>query len=495
MKRNETQLYDRKAFLSTLMKMEHGKLEGYVAQGMQAQAAEPDLFGHFIAWNEINGKVRDSKVAYPVIALRGSSDQELLDNAVSHLMLLSPRDLVRSYEFSKQLTQMGHPISKPGRERYKFGMNEYLYVRERKQGWWDRTALQHRDSLRRLYRITHRAPVNHVIGDRPQKVLFEGDYPAGSIFARVAGLRTMTPREAASVILTNRIPFEVLTGAMDNIKHQDVLLAILEGMTGNQVVTNTKMLERLGVMNDPVLKSAYDNALAKARTDKKLNVLKAGVAAEHSRSSAQSLQALQSDATKKQLSGVEGNWLVLGDRSGSMSASMELAKKVASLITEQVKGKVWLVFFNSYATAFDVTGKSFFQINEMTKHIRAEGGTSIGIGLDWLMAQGHEVDGIAIVSDGGDNTTPYFRDTYIKYAKKIDKEPTVYHFRVDGDPNVLVDRDIQIETFNMQKVDYYSLPNIISTLRTNRYSLVDEIMATPLLTLQMALYGKEEDNG
>ena len=494
MRKIETQLHDRKAFLATLMKMEHGNLEAYVEQGLRTQQAEPDLFGHFIAWNEINGKVRDSKIAYPVIALRDSSDRELLDNALAHLMLLSPRDLVRSYEFSKQMAAKGHPITKFARENLKIALNDYLYVRERKVGWWDRTVLQHRDSMKRLYRLTHRNPISSAaVGSRPQQVLFEGDYPSGSIFAKVAGLRAMTPREAASVILTNRIPFEVLTGAMDNIKHQDVLLALIEGMTGNQVVTNTKMLERLGVMNDPILKAAYDKALERARDDKKLNVLKAGRAAERATDSAGALQELQAVATKRRLSGIEGDWLILGDRSGSMSASVELAKKVASLITEQVKGKVWLVFFNTYATAFDVTGKTYFQINEMTKRIRAEGGTSIGVGLDWLMTQNHEVDGIAIISDGGDNTAPYFRDTYLRYAKKIDKEPTVYHFRVDGDPNVLVNRDIQIETFNMDKVDYYSLPNIVSTLRTNRYSMVDEILATPLLTLQKALYGKEEE--
>jgi hypothetical protein len=31
--------------------------------------------------------------------------------------------------------------------------------------------------------------------------------------------------------------------------------------------------------------------------------------------------------------------------------------------------------------------------------------------------------------------------------------------------------------------DYYSLPNLVATMRTNRYSLVDEIMATKLLKL------------
>ncbi len=32
--------------------------------------------------------------------------------------------------------------------------------------------------------------------------------------------------------------------------------------------------------------------------------------------------------------------------------------------------------------------------------------------------------------------------------------------------------------------DFYSLPNLIKTMRTNRYSLVDEILTSPLLTLK-----------
>jgi len=46
-------------------------------------------------------------------------------------------------------------------------------------------------------------------------------------------------------------------------------------------------------------------------------------------------------------------------------------------------------------------------------------------------------------------------------------------------------------------LDYYSLPNLVATMRTNRYSLVDEIMAVPLATLASVLpnaYRKEVTN-
>jgi hypothetical protein len=45
------------------------------------------------------------------------------------------------------------------------------------------------------------------------------------------------------------------------------------------------------------------------------------------------------------------------------------------------------------------------------------------------------------------------------------------------------DAGILVEFFDVSKdVDFYSLPNIIKTLRTSRYTLVEEIMETPLLT-------------
>lgn len=472
------------------MKIEHGNLDAYIKDGDLAAHAEPELFAHFIAWNAIKGKVRDSKVAYPVIGLRGAArDRELAENAVAHLMLLSPRDLVRAYDFHMKLSKQGMRPAAPFKRLLRDSIHSYLKAREMNKGWWDRTVLQHRDSMKRLYRISNHPPDAYA-----QKVLFENKYSSSSVFAKVAGLKNMTPKDAAATILTNRIPFEVVTGALNNIKDTNILLALLEGMTGNQVVTNTKMLEKLGVMKDPMLKAAYDAALQRAKEDKKLNVLKAGRAAEENEGVSAELINLQSQATKRQLSGIEGNWLILGDCSGSMNESMELAKKVASLITEQVKGKVWLIYFSTVPIPFEVTGKTYFQINDMTKRIMSGGGTSIGCGLEYLLARNEEVDGIVIVSDGGDNTHPYFHSAYQKYSKHFDKEPTVYHFLVKGDSNSLSQyarqNGMQIEEFDMAhgKVDYYSLPNIISALRTNRYSLVDEIMSVPLLTME-GVYG------
>jgi hypothetical protein len=43
---------------------------------------------------------------------------------------------------------------------------------------------------------------------------------------------------------------------------------------------------------------------------------------------------------------------------------------------------------------------------------------------------------------------------------------------------------IDMQVFDLRGgIDYYSLPNLVATMRTNRYSLIDEVMAVPLLTL------------
>lgn len=490
MTKNERQLYERRNLISSLMKIEHGDYKGYIPIGLQASQAEPELFAHFIAYNNGAGKVRDTKVAFPVIALRGVSKAErnLAENAVAHLMLLDPRNLVKAYNFSKEMTASGMSIRSGFRDMLEDGIHQYLEARQSNSKFWDRTVLTHRGPMKRLYRLSHHKPTA-----RAQAILFDGEYPEKSIFWKIANLSKMPPREAASIILTENIPFEVVVGSMSNIKNPDVILALLEGATANQVVNNAKMFERLGIKSDPALKAAFDAALGRAKTDKRLNVLKAGVAAEKVESLGADLLNLQKEATK-QLGSIEGNWLVLGDASGSMSTSMELAKKIAAIITERVLGKVWLIFFNTVPTPFEVTGKTYYQINDMTKNIKAGGGTSVGCGVEYLYSRKEEVDGIAIVSDGGDNTGPLFGEAYRKYSQFIGKEPTVYFFEVDGDTDSISKQVPGIEKFNLkqQKVDYNSLPNMVQTLRVNKYSLLDEIMATPLLTMDMVLHRKED---
>lgn len=481
----EQSQYSRNKLIQTLMKIGHGKLDIYVEPGLLAAHAEPELLAHFIGWNSKNGKVRDSKVAFPALALRNvkKTDQDLAENAIANALMLSPRDVVRFYDFSKSLTAQGKTITGGFRRLLEQGIKRYLATREANIKWWDRTVLQHRAPMKKLYRI-----VGFKGTERAQKILFKGEYPGHSVFASVAKLKEMPAAEAASLILNKQIPLEVAIGAVSKAKDKDVVLALIEGMTGNQLITNTGFLQRLGCGTDPILKAAYDAAIERAKTCTKVESLKAGRAAETvtDQAMAAKLTNLQQVKTK-QLGGIDGDWLVLADCSGSMASAIELGRKIAALITERVVGSVYLIFFNTAPTFIEVTGLSYDQILAKTNRIRADGGTAIGCGLDYLRAKGVAVQGIAIASDGGDNSAPLFHQAYAKYVQQMEIEPTAYLFHVIGERDALTGHcqasGIQLERFEMgSNVDYYSLPNIIGTMRTNRYSLVDEIMEFPLLT-------------
>jgi len=478
--------------LTELSRSPHGKFSEYVPIGTMAAKQEPEFMAHLIAWDRIKGQIRDSKVALPIVSLTVKDlHEEFVENALAHLALLGPRELLKAFRFAKELKVAGRMRS------LRRLVEGYLRDREKNAPAFDRIAIQHRGVLKELYALAHIKP-----NDRADAILFKGIYPQNSIFQVVSQLKDMSVAEAAAAIVQRGIPFLIAMGALGKkAQDPDLVLTMIGRMSPTELVTNTKMLERLGMKNNPALRGAYQKAMEKASTSK-ANVMKTSRAAEEVEDETlkENLRGMQ-ERQIQNLGGIEGNWLVLGDRSPSMVKSVEAAKHVAATLAKMVKGKVWLVFFDSHPQTLDVTGTAFDHIVKATRHISAGGsGTSIGCGLQRMLETKEEIDGIAIVTDGGENTSPYFADVYKKYSAFAGKEVPVYMYQYEGDsPNLIKSMEqakIDMQVFDMRygKVDYYSIPNLVQTMRTNRYSLVDEMMATRLLKLSNVLanvQGKE----
>jgi hypothetical protein len=482
----------KQRLVSELSKSPHGKLAEYVPIGKQAVQQEGEFFAHLVAWDRTHGQIRDSKVALPIIGLAFEHDAELLDNAYAHVALLGPRELLRAFHFAREIRPTGKML--PLRRL----IGDYLHVKEQDKGW-DHLAIQHRKTLRELYALGHVRPETKA--DRVRAVLFGKDekgvklsLPKGSVFEVVANLKNMSPTEAAGSIMRYHIPFLIAMGALGaKAKEPDLVLALIGAMSATELTTNVKMLEKLGLKTNPALRGAFDKALEKASTSKK-NTLKTTKAVESVEDEGvkEKLRGLQ----EKQIAAVggpDGDWVILADKSGSMTHAIETARHVAGSLTQFVKGKVGLIFFDSSPMAVDVTGLSLDQIQKATRHISANGGTSIGCGLNRMLVEKLAVDGIVIVSDGGDNTAPLFADIYPKYAKFCDKDVPVYFYQLSGDSDSLTPSmkraGIEMQTFDLRgsKLDYYSIPNTVKTLRSNQYSLVEEILSTPLLSLSDVL--------
>lgn len=478
--------------VNQILRVGHGDLSIYSDVGLKAARYEPELLAHLIAWNEKKGEVRDSKVALPLIALRGERDMELYENAAAHLCLLSPRDLVRATRFHRELPR----TNEGGTQWLNLGILKYLRARESNTMWWDRTALQHRKSLKTLYAMNHIKP-----STKANRILFKRLFLRNSVFQKVKELKHMPPIEAAGTILNYKIPFLVAVGALGGIKDKvDVILALVEGMTGPELINNAAMLERWGVFENAILKTAYEAGVKKKPA--KIGTLKAGKASTvvKSKKVAETLKNVQEK--KLDAKSIEGDWLVLGDRSGSMHTALELSRHVAAFLARTVKGKVHLVLFNTEPVYFNVTGKSLDEIKNITRRYNADGGTSMGCGVDLINEKNIVVNGIAACSDGGDNTTPYFHEAYQRYINRMSCEPTVYLWHVPGDRNDMSRyckaHQIQITEFKLGQdgvthklddVDYYSIPNLAITMRVGTYSLIEEIIDTKLLTFDSVFKG------
>jgi hypothetical protein len=477
-----------------LARSRHGKLSEYQATMGPAIREDPEFVAHLIAWNFTHGQIRDSKVALPVLFLRSHlADDELRENALANLAGLDPRNLVRAVRFSKEM----HP-GRPGYGRaIRRLIERYLRVREENWSWWERTAVQHRASLKTLYALNHVKP-----STMAEMILFKRMKPKGTIFHDIACLKGMSPTAAAGTIMKRKIPFLVAFGALgEKMKHEDTVLALIGAMSPTELTTNVKLLEKLGVKDRPALRAAFEEGLKKAAKSKK-TTLKAGRAAKALGDSklAKKMEKLQEDQIDT-LKGIEGDWLVLGDKSGSMATSIRVAAEIAGVLSRFVKGKVHLVFFDTSPRHMDVTGLTLEEIKAKTKHVRAAGATSIGCGLQWALDNKVNVDGIAIVSDLGENNTPQFAAVFPRYREAWAKDPPVYLYSIGAGAGysygwteqfrrTLSDANIAFQEFDLGapgSVDYYSLPNLVQTMRSNRYSLIDEIMEVPLLKLEEVL--------
>lgn len=511
----------RNQLIAEMARSAHGDLKQYIPILGGGTIADPEFIAHLMTWNAAKGQVRDPKIALPVITMAEPLfPGEYVENSAANLLLLDPRSLVRAVEFAKTLGPGVTDNANARRWQHHLGggksavgmrtvLEKYLRAREASWPWFERSVLQHRRSIFALYRLARLKP-----STMASDVLYKKHYPAGSALEAVQRLHLMTEDEVAAAVAQHRIPYLVVKGALANrerlghapSKDSAVLTeALVDSMSATEAVTNARdVVAKAGGKAKKSARAAFGRAVKRAAGSTKAT-LKATVAAEADEQDAELAEALR-DLQEKQikaLGGVEGNWLVLGDRSGSMKHAIEKAREVAAVLTSMVRGRVHLVFFDLSPTPYEVTGKSFEQIRQITRGVVAGGATSVGCGLAWAREKGLDIDGIAMVGDGGENSVPDFVSEYQRYARATGKEPTVYFYHCptpEADqpmqwPAYQRKHGIDVQTFDLRKkgsqseftVDYHSLPNLVQTMRTNRYSLADEILAMPLLTMEQAL--------
>lgn len=507
----------RTKLLTELQQSRHGKLAEYRDAIGQACAADPEFLAHIIAHDFINGQIKDTKIALPVITLASREfPDELVENSLAHLAMQPPRELAKALQFS---IDIGAPARR--QRALEQMIRDYLRQKEANVGKWSAMAARHRRPLKELYAQTHAKTSEWV-----SSILFgkSAQYPAGTVFHDIAHLHAMSPGEAAAAIQKWKLSPLVVSGAMAGSKAQNsavVVQAGMESMSDTELVTRVKSLERAGVMKDEGLKAGFRAKIAKASKKTKSNAtLKTTIAAEEVeddglRDMLRELQERQIASQKSAGRGLVGNWLVIADRSQSQEVAIKLGVHVSSALAKFVTGQVHLVFCNDGANPVEASGLTLEQLQVKAKYITASGSTSYGIGLAWAAEKKLDLDGVVIVGDGGENTRPVFAEAWEAWRNKshvwtqsgFAKELPIYFFqtycpphyssmaggnpgnfegfmaKLSGTPQ-LVKHD-----FTKGNIDYYSIPNIVGTMSASTFGVMDKIMACPLVRLSQVLPG------
>lgn len=503
--------------ISIMAMSPHGDLSQYTPVFSKACKSDPEFAAHFISYTAQKSQVRDMGQALPVISLAipGFDEAEFVGNSLAHLAKLSPRELLRALKYAK-FGQYEHHVQVPGQKQpskrvtkvdavvaqgirrahhvktVEKLVTKYLRARENNPRWFETTVLNFRRSLADLYFMSHTKPSADA-----KAILYDKARPVDSVLETVSKLNSMNPREIALAISEQGIPFLTLFPILEKKSHEPVVLsAIIDSMTPTELQTNIKKLEKLGVNDYPETRASLELSLAKLAKASTKTVLKTTRAVEAGGIKDAKLRDKLKGVQEKQLDnmrGVEGDWAVLADKSGSMSTAIETARHIAAVLSRVAKGKVYLVFFDNSPRFIEATGKTYEQLAAETRHVIAQGGTSIGCGLRAVAERKDNVDGIAIISDGGENAAPRFVDVYQSLCGAQGKSIPVYFYHLPGEGDSLSRSmeasGLELQTFDLTRtaVDFYSLPNLVQTMRTNRYSLHDEIMESKLLTVDQVL--------
>ena len=500
----------RQELVAEFLRSPHGDLASYRPVVERFAQTDPAFLAHAMVWGKRKGTIRDAVGGMPLATLTLKAyPPELRENSLALLAMLDPRSLLKVWEVGKPF-----PLARWGKTKFLRMIHGYLKARETCWPWWERTALHYRGYLKTLYRLSVTRP-----SDEANAILFRrGEPPAGSIFATLQQFSLLDDAVVAGTIRRERIPVMVCEGVLGSrIQEPAILAAVLDIMTPAQIIKRRRALKRWGAHGVGATRGALTAATARAADHGRKDTLLTATAAaqalvEDDPSLAVELEALQ-EAQLQASTGIEGNWLIGGDRSPSMEKTIDKARMLAGYLAKRVSGQVLLVFFDREPLVFDVTGKSYADIGRMTAQVQIGDGTCIGCVPAVALERKFPADGIALVSDGGERIRPLFHEVYAKYSRFLGKEPPVYLYKVQGlayqtnafgqvlrrngeflrapEEDFLTSRcqmtGIPYQVFPIaDDVDQYGLGTLAETMRVQRYDLYQEIMETPLLTLAQA---------
>lgn len=463
----------RLEMLNSLLTTPHRELSKVAELHKTMVELDPIFYGHLAVWYQRHGDVRDHKEVF-IGNLLTSNLSEHRGAGFVMLQEFPPYQVARIVDFMKQ-----HQQKLPRSART--AVQRYLKAREKNPEFFDRAAVRGRKAMKHLYASLHIKP-----SERANAVLFKDAPPEDSLaFALKQLAKAATPEEQAQLITQHKIPYTIAVGAVQQLT-PEVLTALVKAMSPQEVINNLKSLQTRGAMDNPEAKALIDAKLTAAATSERVSAFKAMKAAEVAGVDAELTTQLERvvDEQVKQRGKITKPTALFVDKSSSMTVALEVGKQIAALISGVSDGELFVYTFDGKAQQVKAQGKALSDWEKAFQNIFPSGMTSIGAALKMMLEARQFVEQIIIVTDEGENTTPYFDKMYSQYCETLKTAPNVVIVKVGNHSNYLEKRlqqsQVSLETFTFAG-DYYSLPNLVPMLsRPSRLELLMEILETQL---------------
>lgn len=462
----------RLEMLNSLLTTPHRKLEQVAEIHQLIVELDPIFYGHLAVWYQRHGDVRDHKEVF-VAHLLTSNLTEHRDAGFIMLQEFPPYQVARVVDFMKQ-----HQNKLPRSART--AVRRYLKTRESNPALFDRAALRGRKAMKHLYASLHIKP-----NERANAILFRDTPPEGSLANVLKQIAKADAAEQARLIVEFKIPYAIAIGAIVQLTPV-VLVALINSMSPQEAINNLKSLQARGAMDHPEVKKLINSKLEEASKSERVAAFKAQIAADAADFDADTVARLEKVTNEqvKRRGTITRPTALLVDKSGSMENAIATGLQLAALISGITQAELFVYAFDTIPYAVTAQGKELTDWERAFQHINAGGGTSIGCALEAMRKKKQVVDQIIIVTDEGENATPYFGEVYKTYCREFAVMPNVAIIRVGTHYNwvetQLKQQQAPVETFTFAG-DYYSLPNLVPLLtRPSRLELLMEILDMPL---------------
>lgn len=481
----------RLGMLNTLLTTPHRQLGALWGVHDELSRQDPRFYVRLAAWYADKGDVRDHREMF-VVSLATSPFPGHRDVGLALLRDLPPYQVGRVVDF---ISGRKKTVKAPGGEpavqetglfrtvprSLRTEVTRYLREREADAEWFDSTVLAARKAVKRMYALLHVKP-----GERAQKVLFDGAPPADSrLFALKALAKADSPTAQAQAIVAHAIPYRVAVAVLKQVT-PPVLAALIDRMTPQEVINNVGSLRRRGALDNADLKALVERKLAEAKTDGRVSAYKATVAAKAVDAAPDLAKALTdvTDSRVKAKGRVTRSTALFLDKSGSMDVALEVGKQLGALVSAVCEADLFAYAFDNIAYPLEPKGKQVADWEAALLGIKAGGGTSCGVAIDWMAKKKQLVEQFVFVTDEGENGAPTFADAYKTYTAALGTKPTVTIVKVGQATEQLEaackQMGVPYNVFEFRG-DYYALPNVIPLLaQASQTDLLMEILSYPL---------------